>query len=993
MTHRTKRWLFPFLYLPLVYCPLHAVAQQSRTIALTTEERQFLARNNYFDLCVDPAFMPYEQINDRGEHEGLFADFISLIAQKSGIHFILKPTDDYPQAKRYFKQGLCDVISGDTVPVTKVDYLSTKSYFTADSAIAIHVNQPDHLDLYEIADRPVGYIEGADVSLLKKSYPGLSLVGVESDLAGIRKVATGELNAFVSTMASIDYTIKNHGITNVKLGGKVDDHVDFAMLVNRRFPLLVSILNKAIEGITAQERQAIVRRWFQPALDKQREYRRLSILLYALTAILAFLLFRYFFQVRRTRQLQRHLSNTEVRFRDLVENTHDWIWEVDADSRYTYVSPRIRDFLGYEPEEILGRSPFDLMPPGEAVRVRASFSKIIEERRSFNTLENINLHRDGREVVLESSGVPIFGSDGLFLGYRGSDRNVTERKEIQDKVRMLSQTIEQSPVSVMITDTEGNLIYVNGTFETTTGYTADEVLGRNSRLLEPEHTPATVYEEIWRSVKTGKSWQGELQTRKKNEEVFWEFGHFAPVLDPSNRITHFVAVKEDITLRKQQEEKILHQAHFDDLTGLPNRFLTLDRLSHLLNEALREEKRVAVLFIDLDDFKKINDSLGHETGDKLLVEASTRLSNLVRSVDTVGRLGGDEFLLLIGGLEAGADVLHIAEKIVYEFQKAFLIDGREMILTTSVGVAIFPDDGKGASELLSNADSAMYHAKELGRNTYSCFTESMNRKISRRISLEEQMHGALSRGEFAVYYQPKIDISTGAVAGAEALLRWHNSEMGDISPAEFIPIAEQTGIILPIGQFVLSEALRMAAQWRRDLAPDFHIAVNLSPRQFRDPGLVGRIESAMRAAQLTGECIEFEITEGVLMSRHAFVDEAIADLSSLGITLTMDDFGTGYSSLSYLRSYPFDTIKVERTFVKEIVVEKADRELVSAMVAMAHGLGLRVVAEGVETEEQLVCLRQIGCDFAQGYLFGRPMSAEKLASMLGPSREREINSG
>ena len=523
---------------------------------------------------------------------------------------------------------------------------------------------------------------------------------------------------------------------------------------------------------------------------------------------------------------------------------------------------------------------------------------------------------------------------------------------------------------------------MNTAFETITGYSMTEARGMDLLHLNSDGTTHNHDREIWQILASGREWQGELLSRKKNGELFWEYSHYAPVIDDRGQISHYLAVKEDITLRKQQELQILQQAHFDSLTDLPNRFLSLDRLSQLLSEAERNGDKVAVLFLDLDDFKKINDTLGHEAGDKLLVEAAARLKGALRSGDTVGRLGGDEFLVLLGGLNDAIDARPITENLLNTFKSPFRIGGRELIQATSIGVAIYPDDGDNASELLRKADSAMYHAKEKDRNTYCFFTEAMNRDVSRRLALEEQMHGALGRGEFEVHYQPKIEIGSGRVVGSEALLRWTNAALGTVSPAEFIPIAEQTGLIVAIGRYVLDEALANTAIWQNSYDVDFNLAVNLSPCQFRDPQMVSYISEAMRQNNLTRGSLELEITEGVLLSGYGFIDDTLAELKDIGVSIAMDDFGTGYSSMSYLRKYPFDVLKIDRSFVVDITADQADRELINAAIAMAHGLNLKVVAEGVETEGQLAYLKDQGCDFAQGYLFSKPVSADGLTALL-----------
>jgi len=470
----------------------------------------------------------------------------------------------------------------------------------------------------------------------------------------------------------------------------------------------------------------------------------------------------------------------------------------------------------------------------------------------------------------------------------------------------------------------------------------------------------------------------EMQNRKKDGDLFWEYGHFAPVMNEYGDIEHYLAIKEDITIKKQQQDKITHQAHFDTLTDLPNRFLSLDRLSQLVLEAKRYNQQVAVLFIDLDDFKKINDALGHEAGDKLLVEVAKRLLSIVRSGDTVGRLGGDEFLVLLGRINDVTEAGKVAELILEHITKTFEIAGRKLVISTSIGIAIAPDDGNSAAELLRDADMAMYNSKALGRNTYSYFTHEMNKKSQRKLALEEQIYGALKRGEFSVFYQQQVDIATGKIMGAEALLRWFNPVLGNITPDEFIPIAEQTGLIVSIGQFVLNEALNKTAIWQNKYNKQFRIAVNLSPIQFRDPQLVEHIEKALTQSEVPSNTLELEITEGVLMSEHSSINSILSEISQLGINLAMDDFGTGYSSLSYLRNYPFNVLKIDKTFIDNIITVSSDRKLIKAAIAMAHGLNLKVVAEGVETQEQYDYLNKLDCDYAQGYLLGKPIPADKM---------------
>lgn len=433
---------------------------------------------------------------------------------------------------------------------------------------------------------------------------------------------------------------------------------------------------------------------------------------------------------------------------------------------------------------------------------------------------------------------------------------------------------------------------------------------------------------------------------------------------------------------KQRSNELLRHAHYDQLTGLPNRFLILDRMSHLIDEAQRRNTKLAMLSIDLDDFKKINDTFGHHAGDEALVEVANNLRSMLQDNYLLGRLGGDQFLAILSPLEETSDAAVMADSLLKELDKTITVDNRDIAVTASVGIAIYPHDGETAEELLKNADSATHHTKMQGHGAYAFFTENIHKNISRKLKLEEQMRIALKNEEFYVVYQPKVDAVSRRIIGFEALLRWENAILGEVYPDEFIPVAENNGLIVPIGFFVLQTALNMLLKLQRQIDPSLTMAINFSPRQFRSKNLIHQILTAIQRAGIDCQSIEFEITEGVLLSGHPNVDTTLKNLNSLGVKLAMDDFGTGYSSMSYLRKYTFDILKIDREFIHELESHKADQQLVLAIIAMAHNLDMKVVAEGVETEEQYSILKKFDCDVMQGWLFGKPMLADKVFQLL-----------
>ncbi len=688
--------------------------------------------------------------------------------------------------------------------------------------------------------------------------------------------------------------------------------------------------------------------------------------------------------ITERKEAEQALRASEERFALAMRGANDGLYDWDLVKNEIYYSPRWKGMLGYQDDELPNDFSIwkDLfVAPGQVQSWNIMSEFINGSRDNFN-LELKMRHKDGHWVDILSRAYAVRDEEGTAIRMVGTHLDVTELKNKESMIRVLSQAIEQSPSSVVITDTDANIEYVNHSFEKISGFTQQEVKGKNPSIFKSGLTPLKRYKEMWGCLLAKKPWAGEIQNKNKNGDIYWEYARIAPVIDESGEVTHYVGVKEDITEQKKQHEKMLYQAHYDNLTNLPNRFLALDRLSLMVRESSRNNTKVAILFLDLDGFKRVNDSMGHDAGDRLLVMVAQRLSETIREMDSLCRLGGDEFIILLHRISKVYDAQLVAEHLISQFKNVFTLDDRELVITASIGIACYPEDGSSADELLRNADTAMYRAKEMGRNTYQNYTASMNKDVSRRLALEEQLNGALTRDEFTVLYQPLIELRTRMIIGVEALLRWHSSILGPIEPDDFIPIAEQSSTIDKIGQYVLSEAMAWTAKWRAMTNNKFSTAVNLSPTQFRDPKLPTMIVDLLTKHDLPANALEVEITEGVLLSGYTYLDETINTFKNIGIGISMDDFGTGYSSLSYLRSYPFNTLKIDRSFINDISVDKADRELINAAISMGHGLGLKVIAEGIETEDQLAHLISLGCDIGQGYLFSKPVTGEEICELL-----------
>lgn len=679
-------------------------------------------------------------------------------------------------------------------------------------------------------------------------------------------------------------------------------------------------------------------------------------------------------------QTELALKNSEAIYRQMFENNQAVKLIIDPEDGFIIeANASALQFYGYSYQELIAKRISDINVFSEK-DVFAEMTLAKQEKRAFFNFQHKIASGEIKNVEVYSGPITVAGKTLLF----SIIQDVTNKKLIESALKQTEQrfrdVFNNIDAVMYIKDLKGHYLAINRCFEQTYGVKDKDVKGKTDYQLFDKSMAEFCHQSDLKTIELDDSTTSEDQFSQKEIVRFYSSIKF-PLKDSNGKTYGLCGISTDITEKKLADEKILHQAHFDTLTDLPNRFLSLDRLSQMLNEAKRSKDKVAVLFIDLDDFKKINDSLGHEVGDKLLIESAQRLNALIRSEDTVGRLGGDEFILLLRNINNSKDLQPIAESLLSKFRQPFYIDNRELILTSSVGIALYPDDAGSASELLRNADTAMYQAKALGRNNYSYFTESMNRDVSRRLAVEEQIRGALNRNEFTVHYQIQLDIKSKYIIGAEALLRWHNEVLGHVSPEEFIPVAEHTGLIVCLGKFVLQQALLTIKQWHQQSGAQLRIAVNLSPRQFRDPKLVDYIQQSLLEFDVNAENLELEITEGVLMSGHSYIDDALNELSQLGVLLSMDDFGTGYSSLNYLRTYPFNVLKIDRCFVSGITDNNADKELVNATIAMSHALGLKVVAEGVETIEQFNLLAGLGCDYAQGYLLSKPVPKNELFAL------------
>ncbi len=676
----------------------------------------------------------------------------------------------------------------------------------------------------------------------------------------------------------------------------------------------------------------------------------------------------------------------EERFRGLVEGSIQGIL-IHKNHQPLFCNQSFADILGYRSVEDIVASPNILSLYAESSRseIETIDNSLLRKERSPEHYEIMAIRPNGLPIWLDCLPSMVQWGDEKAIQHTVVD--ITQRKIAEADSYRLTQAIEQSPVAVLITNSAGEIEYANANYQESSGFTKDEIIGTNLRDSKLAQLSSAQFAELWETLRNGEIWEGEVNSVRHNSERYWEHIVISPIRTIGSDITHYMLAAQDISVRKGYEERLLHQAHYDHLTDLPNRLLALDRLTSAISRARRQRGLVAIIFIDLDGFKKVNDLMGHNAGDRLLKVAARRLQACARDGDTIARLGGDEFAAILPDLHQINDAELLARRIVDSFHEPFVIDDREVYTTASLGVSIFPNDGTDPVFLMRNADTAMYEAKQAGRNKFHFFTEDMNEQIQERIKLENRLRHALSKDELSIHFQPLVDGKEGRITGAEALLRWNSDELGTISPYRFIPLAEDTGLIVPIGYWVLEQACLWIKRWRDAGRGPRFVAVNVSTRQFLDEGFVDQVMGILARHELPADALELEVTESLLLEDEAKALVALKLLKATGISISIDDFGTGYSSLSYLKRYPFDTLKIDSSFVRDIVTDADDRALIKAIVAMAHSLSLKVVAEGVETKEQLDLIQAIDCDIIQGYYFGQPMPAALFDELIEQSEQ------
>lgn len=684
-------------------------------------------------------------------------------------------------------------------------------------------------------------------------------------------------------------------------------------------------------------------------------------------------------EIRERRAAEGRLREARNLLQSVLDAIPSRVFWKGRDSRYLGCNASCALDAGLSsPEAIVGLSDGDLHWPAEAETYPADDLEIMESGRAKSNSESAATRPDGQVVYLSTTKVPLRGGDGEIIGLVGAYRDITQRKLGENKLRLLASVFEHAREGIIITDRETRIIDVNQAFLDVTGYSRDEVIGKTPSLLKSGHQSADFYTEMWQNLRLHGHWHGEIWNRRKDQTLYAELLNIASVRDADDAVSHYIGIFSDITLLKEHQSQLERVAHYDALTQLPNRVLLAERLDLALAEARRSETMLGVAYLDLDGFKPVNDTLGHEAGDQLLMNVADRLKTCVTADDTVARLGGDEFVILLAAVESNESCCETLNRIIGILSEPYRIHDEDIRISASIGVSLYPLDPSDPDTLMRHADQAMYMAKQAGRNRYHVFNPELDRSMKDHLELLSRIEAALEKEEFVLYYQPKVDMRNAVVIGAEALIRWQHPERGLLLPGEFLPVIENRDFSIRLGYWVLTEALRQLEVWWQSRLP-IKISVNISARHLQDPHFLAELRELLTAhPAVPPTALELEVLETAALEDMAGVTKVIEECRRLGVQFALDDFGTGYSSLTYFKRLPLDTLKIDQSFVKHMLTDTEDHAIVEGVIALARAFNRKVVAEGVESMEHGRMLMQLGCDHAQGFGIARPMPPEAL---------------
>jgi diguanylate cyclase (GGDEF)-like protein/PAS domain S-box-containing protein len=962
------------------------IFDKASPLLLSTQEQAWLDQHPVIRLGIDRDFAPYEWVNQEGEYLGLAADYMRLLESRLGVRFEIIDDKPWHDIQAMAKHGELDLLSCLNSSPERSQYLFFTAPYVNNPMVIINSSRNGYIGTLQNLKGKTVAIEKDYITHenLAADHPEINLLVVGSTFEALNKVNIGEADAYVGDAAYANYAIKQADMLNLQFAGQTNQTNSYRIGINKSHPELHAIINRALNSITAEERQTIENNWL--GLNVTSGIQIETVVKVSVGIALLFLLFSHW--VYRLRQTTHALQLSQAKLQSILDASPiPHAFNVNQ-QKITYVNQAFIDTFGYTLQDI---PTLDIWRPKAypdpeyrswVVKVwHQRFSLTKTNAQKFEPIElNIQCKNgDIRHVLASESAITETSDDTHVVIFY----DITDRKLAEEQLRLSGRVFNETHEGIIITDTQIQIVDVNPAFCDISGYSREEVIGKNPQFLNSGKDEATFFENILKQVKTRGHWQGEVWNCKKNGEQYATLLNISALSDEQGKIVHYLALFSDITQSKNQQQTLEMMAHYDVLTQLPNRTLFADRFKLAIAHSKRNDSLLAVVFLDLDNFKPVNDNYGHEVGDQLLVEIAHRIKKNIREEDTASRMGGDEFVLLLNDIQSKQHGEELVSRIHKAISEPYQVGDTTISISASSGITLFPLDNSDADTLLRHADQSMYQAKLAGRNRHHMFDALYDQQVSLQQNQLQSIKTGFEAQQFTLFYQPKINMRTGHVHGAEALIRWLHPERGIVPPLSFLPSLEGTDLEIKVGNWVIDQTLQQLQNWQQQ-GINLEISVNISSHHLQWDGFYTQLESALASyPQLLPECLQLEILESSVLSDITLISGTLkACRDNLGVRISLDDFGTGYSSLVHLRHLPVNVVKIDQTFVRDLIDDPDDYTIVDGVIGLTQSFHKEVIAEGVETTTHGLMLMLLGCDHAQGYGIARPMPADEFQAWL-----------
>lgn len=952
---------------------------------LSPEVRAWLDAHPVIRVGIDRDFAPYEWINDQGDYVGLAAEYIHLLEERLDVSFEIVHDKPWHEMMAMAKRGELDILSCLNRTDSRAKHLNFTAPYVSNPVVIVNANRNGYIgSLKNLKGKTVAVERGYFTEeILRSDYPDITLLTVDNTQQALQKVAAGEADAYVGDAAYANYAVKKNDLLNLQFAGQTPATTAYRIGVHQSNPELLSAINMVLNNLSDAEQKEIEDQWLGLTVTNGPQLKTL-IKISAAVAIL-FLLFAYW--IYRLRQSAKALAESEAKLRNMLNASPIPQGILDHSGRLIYLNQAFSDTFGYTLTDI---------PTAEALWQRAFPDPVYRETIQEKWQSQLEHAQNGGQFkAIEGEIVCNNGTKRAVLGNATrvnmqSEKttliilyDISERRHAEERLKMSGRVFNQAHEGILITDAKGLIVDVNPAFSEITGYSREEVLGKNPSLLQSDKHSHIFYQEMWTSLKDKGHWQGEIWNLKKNGQLFAELLTISTLVDEHGETLHYLGLFSDITQSKEQQQALELMAHYDMLTQLPNRTLFADRFHQAIAHSNRNHSLLAVVFLDLDGFKPVNDRYGHEVGDQLLIEVAQRIKASIRQDDTASRLGGDEFVLLLNDISSPAHCERLISRISHAIELPYQVDTDTLNLSASLGVTIYPLDNADADTLLRHADQAMYQAKLAGRRRHHMFDALHDQQISQQQNQFSAMQDALKADQLVLHYQPKVNMGTGQVIGVEALIRWNHPEHGLILPGRFLPAIQGSELEIHVGNWVIEHVMQQLDVWLKE-GIETEISINISSQHLQWQGFFEQLDHILgRHPKVPSNLLQLEILESSVLSDINTISSIINTCRSvLGIRISLDDFGTGYSSLTHLRHLPVDVVKIDQSFVRDIIDDPNDYTIIDGVIGLTQAFHHQVIAEGVESVEHGLMLMTMGCELAQGYVIARPMPANEYREWL-----------